>query len=675
MRKLRLLTLLCASLTVATVSAPMSADAQIIPRSVEVDLFGGYYFFAGNLENLRNGPLLGGRLGINFLEYVGAEATIGYVPTSTVHGGRISHYVLPHFDLIIHTTPWRVVPYFAVGAGFRYTQIDDEYRKGVSVSGNLMRDPYVTDEQMTEGSLLYGSKDTDFVFDVGGGVKFLIFERGGIRLDARYVMSLGPGGDCHDPNGEDPVDVGAWRAGRTDCDAVPAWERDANDVQYVVWNDQFHHVELTGSAFFLLGGGAGKDSDGDGIPDRTDECPDVAEDQDEFQDEDGCPDKDNDRDGVPDIEDQCPNNAEDRDGWHDDDGCPDPDNDRDGLRDGADGCPDQAEDVDGFQDADGCPDVDNDSDGIPDVRDGCPLEAEDKDAFRDDDGCPEPDNDGDGIPDTVDQCPNAAEEFNGISDEDGCPEQDTDGDGVYDDRDRCPGEQEDLDGFQDEDGCPDPDNDGDGIPDNVDQCPMNPEDDDGWEDGDGCPDRDNDGDGLPDATDKCPNKAEDDDGWEDSDGCPDLDNDQDGILDTNDRCPNHPETLNGFEDADGCPDEIPEELKRFTGVIPDINFKVNSDELLSSSYGTLDRAADVLKDYPDVRMEIQGHASAEGDDDYNMELSQRRAESVRRYLVNRGVQSHRLTAAGYGETQPVSTNRTESGRAQNRRVEFHIVQD
>ena len=119
--------------------APAEAEAQIMPRSLEVDLFGGYYFFGGNLENLESGPLFGGRLGINFLEYVGVEATLGYVPTSTVHGARQAHYLLPHFDIVVHVTPWRVIPYFAVGAGFRYMQIDEAYRQGVDTGGGLRR--------------------------------------------------------------------------------------------------------------------------------------------------------------------------------------------------------------------------------------------------------------------------------------------------------------------------------------------------------------------------------------------------------------------------------------------------------------------------------------------------------------------------------------------------------
>ena len=176
------------------------------------------------------------------------------------------------------------------------------------------------------------------------------------------------------------------------------------------------------------------------------------------------------------------------------------------------------------------------------------------------------------------------------------------------------------------------------------------------------------------AKDECPNKTEDDDGFEDKDGCPDFDNDQDGFVDGADECPNHAETINGFQDKDGCPDEIPEDLKRFTGVIPDIQFKQASDELLPSSFPTLNQAARTLMEYPEVRLEIQGHASAEGDDSYNLELSQRRADSVRRYLVAKGLDAKRLIAVGYGETVPAATNRNESGRSINRRVEFHILQ-
>jgi tetratricopeptide (TPR) repeat protein len=131
------------------------------------------------------------------------------------------------------------------------------------------------------------------------------------------------------------------------------------------------------------------DTDGDGIEDPNDECPEKKEDKDGFEDEDGCPDKDNDEDGIPDQEDECPMKPEDKDGFEDEDGCPDKDNDEDGIPDQEDECPMKPEDKDGFEDEDGCPDKDNDGDGIADSEDECPLKPGDADGFKDSDGCPE----------------------------------------------------------------------------------------------------------------------------------------------------------------------------------------------------------------------------------------------------------------------------------------------
>ena len=200
----------------------------------------------------------------------------------------------------------------------------------------------------------------------------------------------------------------------------------------------------------------GHDRDGDGILDRDDNCPDVAEDKDGFQDEDGCPDPDNDGDGILDSKDKCRDATEDFDGFKDEDGCPDLDDDADGVPDADDRCRNEPEDRDGFQDEDGCPDPDNDGDGIPDVKDKCPNGPEDKDGFRDEDGCPDPDNDLDGIPDAQDQCPDLPEDKDGFQDEDGCAEPDNDFDGVLDRADKCPNVAETIDGNQDEDGCPEP---------------------------------------------------------------------------------------------------------------------------------------------------------------------------------------------------------------------------
>lgn len=163
---------------------------------------------------------------------------------------------------------------------------------------------------------------------------------------------------------------------------------------------------------------------------------------------------DEDSDGINDDQDNCPSEAEDVDDTDDLDGCPDPDNDGDGILDFNDSCPDTAEDLDGEEDTDGCPDLDTDGDGIRDGYDSCPEEAEDIDEDRDDDGCPDNDRDRDNINDDVDACPTEPEDTDGFGDEDGCPETDFDGDGVSDEMDECPDQAEDADGFEDENGCP-----------------------------------------------------------------------------------------------------------------------------------------------------------------------------------------------------------------------------
>ena len=247
---------------------------------------------------------------------------------------------------------------------------------------------------------------------------------------------------------------------------------------------------------------------------------------------------------------------------------------------------------------------------------------------------------------------------------------DSDGDGLYDDDDKCPNEAEDKDGFEDEDGCPDLDNDGDGVPDTDDKCMNEAETVNGVDDEDGCPETDEDGDGLVGSADSCPTEPEDKDGFEDTDGCPDPDNDGDGIADADDKCMNEAETANGYEDADGCPDEVPATVAKFTGAIKGIKFKTGSAVLQAASYATLKKAAEVLNEYPDLRLEVQGHTDSKGDDDKNMALSQARADSVKKYLVKKGVDEGRIEAKGFGETVPVADNETKQGRAENRRVEY-----
>jgi len=288
------------------------------------------------------------------------------------------------------------------------------------------------------------------------------------------------------------------------------------------------------------------------------------------------------------------------------------------------------------------------------------------------------DRDGDGIKDDVDKCPDEPEDFDGFEDEDGCPDPDNDRDGIPDVDDKCPDIPEDKDGIEDEDGCPEGeknDRDGDGIPDDVDKCPDEPEDKDGFQDEDGCPDPDNDGDGIKDVDDLCPNDPEDKDGFEDEDGCPDPDNDKDRIPDKDDKCPNEPETYNGFEDEDGCPDRGRVVVTDTSIEILDvIYFEYNKDIIKPASYPILDAVAATLKGNPSIsQIEIQGHTDERGDDAYNLDLSDRRAKSVLKYLVDKGVEASRLTSTGYGETQPLDRRHNEAAWAKNRRVAFLIL--
>jgi outer membrane protein OmpA-like peptidoglycan-associated protein len=185
----------------------------------------------------------------------------------------------------------------------------------------------------------------------------------------------------------------------------------------------------------------------------------------------------------------------------------------------------------------------------------------------------------------------------------------------------------------------------------------------------GCPeDKDGDKDGIPDSRDRCPKE------WGDTpSGCPIPDQDQDGILDSTDECDEEPETYNGFKDEDGCPDEEPQELKQFTGVVRGIRFASGKAVIRADSYRTLDRAAKVLKQYPEVRLEIVGHTDSTGSRETNVELSQRRAEAVKKYLAGKGIEESRLQVRGAGPDEPIGDNKTNAGRAQNRRIEFHLL--
>lgn len=323
--------------------------------------------------------------------------------------------------------------------------------------------------------------------------------------------------------------------------------------------------------------------------------------------------------------------------------------------------------------------ADGDQDGVGDNTDKCPDRKEDRDNFEDNDGCPEVDNDKDNVLDEDDQCPNDAEDKDGYGDEDGCPEADNDKDGILDESDKCPLEAEDKDGVNDEDGCPDLDDDNDKIADSVDKCPKQPEDLDNFEDTDGCPENDNDNDGLADLNDLCPNYPEDKDGVADDDGCPE-DNDGDGIPDDKDKCPAKAETYNGIEDEDGCPEAL--KTKSLVEVTSDkiviketIFFKTGSAVILPKSFALLNQVYSVLKNYKHItKIRIEGHTDSMGNRKKNLKLSQDRANSVRDFLVGKGIEAGRLESQGFGPDKPIASNKTAKGRETNRRVEFVIAE-
>jgi OOP family OmpA-OmpF porin len=204
---------------------------------------------------------------------------------------------------------------------------------------------------------------------------------------------------------------------------------------------------------------------------------------------------------------------------------------------------------------------------------------------------------------------------------------------------------------------PPPDSDGDGVPDDIDRCPNTPA---GAKvDATGC-EFDQDGDGVVDRLDQCPDTPH---GTPvDAKGCP-LDSDGDGVVDSLDKCPNTPK--GDKVDSVGC--TIKDEIK-----LQGVTFATDSAELVPESDFVLSYAVDTLKKYPNLVIEVRGHTDSKGSKKHNVQLSQRRAESVERYLKEHGV-TNTMTAKGYGQDKPIADNKTADGRLQNRRVTLRIV--
>lgn len=285
---------------------------------------------------------------------------------------------------------------------------------------------------------------------------------------------------------------------------------------------------------------------------------------------------------------------------------------------------------------------DSDNDGVPDSRDKCPDTP--ANVAVDKTGCPL-DRDKDGVADYLDTCPDVA----GTAALNGCPDRDNDG--VADADDRCP----DAKGTAALKGCPDTD--GDGVADIDDKCPNSKA---GSKvDATGCP-LDNDKDGVLNDEDRCPDVA----GPASLKGCPDGDGD--GVADIDDRCPN----VKGTMENKGCPEIAKQDVVRINYIGSKIFFENNSDKLKVASLSLLDELVKIMTKYDGANLTIEGHTDSNGSDAFNQTLSQKRTDSVRTYLISKGVSESRLTAIGYGETKPIADNKTSLGRAKNRRVEL-----
>ncbi|MDQ2718715.1 MAG: OmpA family protein [Bacteroidota bacterium] len=231
---------------------------------------------------------------------------------------------------------------------------------------------------------------------------------------------------------------------------------------------------------------------------------------------------------------------------------------------------------------------------------------------------------------------------------------DRDGDGVPDSIDRCP----DTPGLVSLKGCPD--RDGDEIADIDDKCPDVP----GLARYQGCPIPDTDGDGINDEEDKCPNVK----GVARYQGCPIPDTDGDGVNDEEDKCPTEPGPASNF----GCPVIDVIVVEKVNKAAKNIFFATGSAKLLPKSYKSLKDVAQILKEKPSYKIDVDGYTDITGKADKNQVLSENRAGSVKKYLISNGVDETRITSKGHGINDPVADNKTIAGRAKNRRVEMKL---
>ncbi len=257
------------------------------------------------------------------------------------------------------------------------------------------------------------------------------------------------------------------------------------------------------------------------------------------------------------------------------------------------------------------------------------------------------DTDGDGVYDKDDACPEVA----GLKELKGCP--DTDKDGIADKDDACP----EVAGPAEYNGCPDTD--GDGIIDTEDACPEVA----GTKIMKGCPDAD--GDGVADKDDACPTVK----GEKANKGCPWPDGDGDGVFDKDDACP----TVAGTVANNGCPEVSDEAVKKLNDYAKTILFNSGKSTFQQQTFAVLEAITAILQEYPNSKFSIEGHTDSDGAEAANLKLSDDRAAAVKNYLIEKGIDSSRLTSQGFGESTPIDSNKTAKGKANNRRVEVKLV--